>query len=148
MPLRAVVYTSEVVEGVTEEKTARLAADAERFNRLAGVTGVLLFDGDRFLQYFEGPKDGVEAVYSRVQASRSHKALLELANGGIFRRLFPYWAMHLISIATMDVSQLAAASWAHFDAMDPENQPPSSGIFRLDALVKQHHSSPNDRLIL
>ncbi|MEN1994185.1 BLUF domain-containing protein [Stenotrophomonas bentonitica] len=69
MPLRAVVYTSERSEGVTGEQAFRLAADAERFNRLAGVTGVLLSDGQRFLQYFEGPEDGVSAVYARVQAS-------------------------------------------------------------------------------
>ncbi len=141
MPLRAVVYTSERSEGVTEEQAVRLAADAERFNRLAGVTGVLLSDGQRFLQYFEGPEDGVSAVYARVQASRSHTALLELASGTVHQRLFPYWGMHMISVATMDTSRVAAATWAPFDVVDLENPDPSSGIFCLDALVSKHLST-------
>lgn len=143
MPLRAVVYTSKRSEGVTEEQTLRLAADAERFNRLAGVTGVLLSDGQRFLQYFEGPEDGVSAVYARVKASRSHTALLELANGTVHQRLFPYWAMHVISASTMDTSRVAAAAWAPFDDVDSENPDSSSGISCLDALVRQHLSTPN-----
>ncbi|MBW8775888.1 MAG: BLUF domain-containing protein [Stenotrophomonas sp.] len=54
MPNRAIVYVSEAVPGFTSERLKTLMEDAARFNRSAGVTGVLLFDGRHFLQYMEG----------------------------------------------------------------------------------------------
>ena len=39
-----------------------LARAAARFNFEAGVTGVLLYDGHRFLQYIEGPEDSINVV--------------------------------------------------------------------------------------
>ncbi len=59
MPIRSVVYVREasrVVAGFGSGPTTRnrkleaLIDDAARFNREAGVSGVLLFDGGRFLQ--------------------------------------------------------------------------------------------------
>ncbi|MFB3130618.1 MAG: BLUF domain-containing protein, partial [Lysobacteraceae bacterium] len=60
MPIRAVAYVSEAGPAVAGDpfglgsgKLDDLVDDAARFNRSAGVTGVLLFDGSRFLQYME-----------------------------------------------------------------------------------------------
>ena len=57
MPIRAVVYVSEASDalrgdllGLRSGKLQELVDDATRFNRDAGVSGVLLFDGKRFLQ--------------------------------------------------------------------------------------------------
>lgn len=65
MPIRAVVYVSEASDalrgdllGLRSGKLQELVDDATRFNRDAGVSGVLLFDGTRFLQYMEGPRTG------------------------------------------------------------------------------------------
>ena len=62
MPIRAVVYVSEASDalrgdllGLRSGKLRELVDDATRFNRDAGVSGVLLFDGTRFVQYLEGP---------------------------------------------------------------------------------------------
>lgn len=56
MPLRAIAYTSVAFEGIQASDIDRILAAATSFNKVAGVTGVLMFDGTRFLQYFEGPK--------------------------------------------------------------------------------------------
>lgn len=68
MPNSAIVYASRAAPGFTPEFLAALMEDAARFNRSAGVTGVLLFDGQRFLQYMEGPADGLDVAFSRVSA--------------------------------------------------------------------------------
>lgn len=138
MPLRAIVYTSQIAAHVDESKRTQIVVDAGRFNRLAGVTGVLLFDGARFLQYFEGPQDGVDAVYARVKSSRSHVELLELASGRIGQRLFPYWGMHMIPVEAMDTSRLVAASWTDFDTTAPSDGRSSSGILGLGEVVSHH----------
>ncbi|WP_232015531.1 BLUF domain-containing protein [Stenotrophomonas maltophilia] len=66
-----------------------LTRAAARFNLEAGVTGVLLYDGHRFLQYIEGPEDSINVVYGRILGARSHCELLELGRGRVSGRFFP-----------------------------------------------------------
>ena len=56
MPLRAIAYASEAVASLSAERLRGLVNDAVAFNEAADITGVLLFDGHRFLQYLEGPQ--------------------------------------------------------------------------------------------
>ncbi len=58
MPFRAIAYVSEASRSLTEERLQRLVAEAVQFNESVDVTGALLFDGSRFLQYLEGPEAG------------------------------------------------------------------------------------------
>lgn len=64
MPIRAVAYVSEAPD-TDLRKVDQIVADAAAFNLQAGVTGVLLFDGTRFLQYIEGPEDGLGVALQR-----------------------------------------------------------------------------------
>ena len=66
MPLHAVAYVSDAVDGIETSDIDQILRAASGFNKVAGVTGVLMFDGRRFLQYFEGPEDGVDSVFQRV----------------------------------------------------------------------------------
>ena len=66
MPLRAIAYVSRALPELSAERLQALVDDAARFNKMAGVTGVLLHDGGRFLQYIEGPPDGIDSVYERI----------------------------------------------------------------------------------
>lgn len=63
MPIRAVAYISEAGPAVAGDplglrsgKLDDLVDDAARFNRNAGVTGVLLFDGPASCSTWRGPK--------------------------------------------------------------------------------------------
>ena len=72
MSLHAIAYASEARADLQTTDLDRLLADATAFNRVAGVTGVLMFDGSRFLQYLEGPEDGIDSVYQRIVNARSY----------------------------------------------------------------------------
>lgn len=78
MPIQAIAYSSVAVGGFDVTAAEALAINASVFNKQAGVTGVLLFEGARFLQYIEGPEDGLSAVYSRIVNARSHSNLIDL----------------------------------------------------------------------
>ncbi len=81
MPNRAVVFVSEASPHLAAEHLAAIMADAARFNRNAGVSGVTLYDGRRFLAYMEGPPDGLDVSFSRAAGASSHGELIELARG-------------------------------------------------------------------
>lgn len=126
MPLRAIAYVSEASAGLSSSMLDTLVEDATRFNSLAGVTGVLLFDGQRFLQYFEGPEDGVAAVHERVRQARSHGEITELSRGWVPQRYFPYWGMRWLAVDPALIQQLSAGDWAGF-ARGLEQGPPAEG---------------------
>ncbi|HDS1548758.1 TPA: BLUF domain-containing protein [Stenotrophomonas maltophilia] len=111
MPLRVIAYASEAIPGLSMDHVDDLARAATRFNFEAGVTGVLLYDGLRFLQYIEGPEDSINVVYSRILSARSHCELIELGRGRVSGRFFPYWSMRLLWVQGSDIRDVAHGNW-------------------------------------
>jgi hypothetical protein len=107
----AVAYVSVAVAGLTPADLDHLLVDARAHNRLEGVTGVLLHDGHRFFQYFEGPQDGVARIYARVLASRMHVELEELRNGPVERLYFTSWHMGCSHTEGSVLQQLSSRQW-------------------------------------
>lgn len=114
MSIHAVVYASQVTAGLPAERLEALVQDAARFNQLAGVTGLLLFDGERFLQYLEGPDDGLHAAYDRVLTASSHSDVMQLARGLVGSRLAPCWSMTMVGTDRRELGKIAAADWNSF----------------------------------
>lgn len=122
MPIKAVVYVSEAGPaiaghryGLGSSKLDELIYDAVRFNRDAGVSGVLLYDGARFLQYFEGPEDGVAVAYSRIMAATSHSGLIELQRASIGARRVSFWPMRWLPAEKGEFGSIAHADWTSFN---------------------------------
>lgn len=122
MPIGAVVYTSRMSQGVSEYDVVSLSRRAAVFNQMAGVSGVVVSDGVSFLQYFEGPEDGVEGVYGRIRGSSSHFELRELVRFCVASRVFPYWSMHQVRVSGVTMRQLLEADWTP-SAMEPDTLP-------------------------
>jgi len=114
MPLRAIAYVSQAKPDLSDQRLRTLVEDAARFNKLAGVTGVLLHDGQRFLQYIEGPPDGIDSVYERILQAGSHVDIVELARSRLGQRQFPYWAMRALPVDAAMLRQLSAGDWSGF----------------------------------
>jgi hypothetical protein len=114
MPLRAIAYVSQALPELSAERLQTLVEDAARFNRVAGVTGVLLHDGQQFLQYIEGPPDGISSVYERIQQAGSHIDIVELARGALGQRQFPYWSMRVLPVDASKLRQLTSGDWSGF----------------------------------
>ena len=114
MPIRALVYVSQKSERLSGHSLSALVAGAAQFNATVGVTGILLFDGQRFLQYLEGPQEGIEAAFSRVRDAKSHGELMVLANGIVGSRFFPSWSMTLIGADRSRLGHIASADWNGF----------------------------------
>jgi hypothetical protein len=130
MSLRAVAYVSQA-EGIAETDIDRILQDAAAYNRMAGVTGVLVFDGHRFLQYLEGPDDGVGSAYARVLNARSHHHVRELARGEVPTRQFPRWTMASSRIAPEVMTDIADVLWDGFIAEPPVDGHRRTGFARL-----------------
>lgn len=138
MPLCSIAYSSRTVEGLTADQLDALVRDAAHHNRLAGVTGVLLCDGNRFLQYLEGPEDGIEFVFTRVLSSRRHSDVVVLGRGeGSFRR-FPYWSMHWIPVEQQELHAAAVADWTMLKDHRSEEKVVVPGLEQVAILAAPH----------
>ncbi|WP_145478031.1 BLUF domain-containing protein [Stenotrophomonas rhizophila] len=131
MALHAFAYVSEAVEGIDGSDIDRVLAAASSFNKVTGVTGVLMFDGQRFLQYLEGPDDGVASVEQRVLNARSHVRIRELARGEVATRHFPRWTMASSRIERGVMSAIVDADWPGFTAAAPVDGQRRVGFARL-----------------
>jgi len=58
-----------------------------------GITGILIHDHRRYLQYLEGDEVRVEATFARIAMDPRHRAIMRLHSGTISRQQFPGWAM-------------------------------------------------------
>lgn len=119
MPLHAIAYVSQARSALAPQELDALLADATAFNRMAGVTGVLMFDGERFLQYLEGPRDGLDSVYGRVLNASVHHGVRQLAAGAVATRWFPHWTMANRRIDPLTMTHIINAPWTGISADRP-----------------------------
>lgn len=136
MPNRAVVFVSEARSDLTMAHLSKIMADAERFNRTAGVTGGTLFDGGRFLAYMEGPPDGLDVAFSRAVGATSHSSLIEIVRGRVGQRRLPYWPMRLVPVSPNELLLLVRADWTSFAQRLDAGHPPVTAMEMLVALVQ------------
>lgn len=139
MPLHAIAYCSRAVAGLTLQQVDDLAKDAAAHNLIAGVTGVLLTDGNRFLQYLEGPEEGMRLAYARIINAHSHVDMVELGRSSGGPRRFPYWPMRWLPVEPEDLRIAIVSDWrglAHRKEVDIDQVP--TGIERVADLVNPY----------
>jgi hypothetical protein len=95
--LRQLVYISTAVPGAAIDPAPILAA-SRRNNARDRITGLLWFDGKRFLQALEGEEAIVDQTFRRIQADPRHRALVVLSSRVIDAREFGEWAMDFRSV--------------------------------------------------
>ena len=85
------------ISTVCGEKSPELLRDIQRQsqhrNVRDGLSGLLLFDGVRFLLILEGEANAVTATLERVRKDKRHLGLVLLAEKRIERAQFGSWAM-------------------------------------------------------
>jgi len=134
MNICAVAYTSRLVAGIDLDKLESVVADAVTFNKLAGVTGLLVYDARRIVQYIEGPEDGVRMAYARIRTSASHANIVELNRGVLRSRVFPAWSLGAASIPTRSLERLLTARWTGFCMSEPDFGGMPTGLDQLSAM--------------
>jgi hypothetical protein len=134
--LQAIAYVSSASPNLSPQRLEGIVGDAIAYNEMAGVTGVLLYDGQRFLQYIEGAEDAIVPIYARIVSATSHHELVELGRSKGELRLFPQWSMHWVRVSVVDLRIAVSSDWRSFGrqrANVPSQVP--SGIDRMASLA-------------
>ncbi len=93
MDLYYLIYTSTPAKIMDDESLVELLNTSREANNRFGITGMLLYLPDSFIQLIEGPRDHVEQLYRNIQRDMRHLRITTLQGGPIFKRFCPDWAM-------------------------------------------------------
>jgi len=87
------MYASRAAQGVKPEALSAILKRSTTHNPSVGVTGVLCFSGEVFLQVLEGGRSQVSALYNRIACDPRHHDVVLLSFDEIAERRFAGWAM-------------------------------------------------------
>lgn len=101
MYLVRLLYVSKVVNGLGAHEIDALLQGARQHNAKVGITGLLAFNGEFFLQVLEGGRTAVNQLYQHITLDPRHEQLLLLQVSEIEERLFPEWNMAYVPITKL-----------------------------------------------
>ncbi len=93
--LSVIVYRSRSVFAQTDLDLFYLLAHARERNKIAGLTGVILYDRGHFFQWIEGTNQELGRTWNRIRNDSRHSDIRLLADQEIPVRLFDGWSMQL-----------------------------------------------------
>lgn len=122
LTLYEVLYVSTMAEGQPLSIVAEIAARARRANAEQDITGLLIFDGQRFCQQLEGPKKAVLKLIERIRNDARHVNVEIVHHGSLPERRFKQFSLAFSTVededALLRLERLdGQAALAAFEAM-------------------------------
>ncbi|MEO0973935.1 MAG: BLUF domain-containing protein [Pseudomonadota bacterium] len=92
--LISLTYASRMNPDVSPEDCQAILNQAQENNRAAGITGMLTFNREYFLQTLEGPRAHINALLTKLIADRRHHDLQVIECKEIKAREWARWSMN------------------------------------------------------
>jgi len=91
--MRRLIYGSQATADLGPDELVDLLSRARARNEQLGLSGMLLYCSQSFLQVLEGDETALAQTYGRIQADGRHTNLRLLLDTEARQRLFPEWSM-------------------------------------------------------
>jgi hypothetical protein len=91
LPVLQILYLSQLAEGADFSVVKDIVRGSRTHNHSRGITGVLLFDGERFCQLLEGSESELTALMQRIERDARHAAIRTLHKGPAGARVLRSW---------------------------------------------------------
>ncbi len=109
-PLSFFLYSSRLAPNCEPTEVGAIVKTAREFNASHGITGILVFDGERFTQYIEGPASDIASLVAKLPKDRRHTDFLRLSAGNeLAERRYATWSMGYsdVSLDELDIDLMA-----------------------------------------
>jgi hypothetical protein len=97
--LKTLTYTSRARLDLGDDDLNAIHQTARHLNALDGITGLLLFDGTRFLQIIEGDEGAIDNLVERLREDPRHSAFEIRDERFVEQRSFADWSMELLRVS-------------------------------------------------
>ena len=139
MQLKSLTYTSLAALDLAPGDLAEIHQTARHLNALDGISGLLVFDGKRFLQIVEGSDEAVDSLLARLRRDPRHSAIEVRDERRVERRSFPDWSMELVEVSA---GYLSARPEIDSILPDPVTQEVRALLHRMTARLAQPVQMP------
>ena len=96
------IYASRATDNVKDRVLSDILEQSRRNNSRAGITGVLFFANNVFVQAIEGGRPAVSALLGKILRDDRHQNIEVLSFEEIPERRFPNWAMGQVNASTVN----------------------------------------------
>lgn len=127
------LYASRLAEGAGAEVVESILSQSRAKNPAHGITGVLCYAGDVFMQVLEGGRAPVNALYNRIARDERHREVMLLHYEEIAERRFGSWTMGQVNLAKINPSTLL--KYLEKPELEPFSVPGCASMALLEELI-------------
>lgn len=93
------LYHSQIAPTAQLSCVAEIVKTARSFNKEHHITGMLVFDGQRFCQYIEGPQSALQGLIERIAKDDRHYLFEPKHHAPLVgERMFASWSMAYVLV--------------------------------------------------
>jgi hypothetical protein len=100
------LYASRAAEPVTADLIDAILRSSHAHNPALGITGVLCYGGDVYMQVLEGGRSAVNDLYNKIVRDSRHREVMLLLYEEIAERRFAGWTMGHVNLKKINPSLL------------------------------------------
>ena len=127
------LYASRAAQPLTPEVVDQILGASRASNTAQGITGLLCYSGDIFMQVLEGGREPVNALYQSIARDPRHRDVVLLHYEEITERRFAGWTMGQVNLARVNPSILL--KYSERPVLDPYALPGAVSMAMLDELI-------------
>ncbi|GHD74680.1 BLUF domain-containing protein [Vogesella fluminis] len=127
------LYASRAAQPYSAEVLDSILAQSHKHNPVRGLTGILCYSGDIFIQVLEGSRAEVSSLYNSIVRDPRHQNVELLHFEEIRERRFANWTMGQVNLAKVNPSLLLR--FAEKPLLDPFSIRGSASMALLEELI-------------
>lgn len=127
------LYASRAAARLTSEVLDSILEQSRSHNIPSGITGILCFSDDQFIQVLEGGRDQVCELYNTIVRDERHREVRILHFEEISERRFGGWTMGQVNLAKINPALLL--KYSEKPVLDPLGCSGRASMALLDELI-------------
>jgi hypothetical protein len=127
------LYASRAVESNRAALIDSIMQQSKKHNPERGITGILCYGGDIFMQVLEGGRSEVNALYNDITKDPRHRDVVILNYQEINERRFAGWTMGQVNLDKINPSVLL--KYSARPALDPYSVSGDVSMALLEELI-------------
>ncbi len=127
------LYASRAAEPVTADVIESILHKSHEHNPARGITGVLCYGGDVYMQVLEGGRAAVNGLYNTIVRDSRHREVMLLQYREVGERRFAGWTMGHVNLKKINPSLLLKHS--EMPVLDPFAVPAAASMALLEDLI-------------
>jgi hypothetical protein len=140
-----VTYLSQATSNFASIDLVYLLEQCHLNNPKRGLTGLLIFGNNTFLQTIEGEKNVVEELLEKISKDERHTKFQILSKQSIENRQYSDWAMGFEKLTEKTIAEVPQLQNFMLSDFNPEYL--STNVSVIESLLERHRSSHWDPLI-